>query len=72
MQDPAVTAYFQEPAGRKEMVDLAAAVIAMVQGRDYPTRSDYAHPKMAAVVATLERAGAIAREQAAAKPGRPN
>ncbi len=37
--------YF-EPAAGRDLLDKAALIVALVQGRESATRTDYAHPKV--------------------------
>lgn len=45
-----------EDSKRDEMLDRAALIVALVQGRESATRTDYAHPKIKDIVAILKEA----------------
>lgn len=47
-----------EGSKRDEMLDRAALIVALVQGRESATRTDYAHPKIKDIVAILKQAAA--------------
>ena len=53
--------YF-EPAPGRDLVDKAALIVALVQGRESATRTDYAHPKMHEIQRILEE---VAKRQTA-------
>lgn len=61
----AMDKYF-EPSPDRAMIDRAALIVALVQGRESATRTDYAHPKLGEIVKVLkdavsEAAGASAK-----------
>lgn len=45
-----------EGSKRDETLDRAALIVALVQGRESPTRTDYAHPRIKDIVAILKEA----------------
>lgn len=47
-----------EGSKRDETLDRAALIIALVQGRESPTRTDYAHPRIKDIIAILNEAAA--------------
>jgi hypothetical protein len=51
--DTTVKDYFK-PDARRELIDRAALIVALVEGRDSATRTDYAHPKLSAIVEILK------------------
>lgn len=51
----AVEDYFS-PAPERQQLDRAALIVALVQGRDSATRTDYAHPKIKDIVRVLDEA----------------
>ena len=51
----AVEDYFGASPDRAQ-IDRAAMIVAMVQGRDSPTRTDYAHPRLKDIVRILDEA----------------
>lgn len=51
----AVEDYFGAPAN-KAQTDRAALIVALVQGRESATRTDYAHPKLKEIVRLLDEA----------------
>ena len=53
MADPAVEDYFAAPANQR-LLDTAALIVALVNGRESATRTDYAHPKLREIVRLLE------------------
>jgi hypothetical protein len=52
----AVEDYFSPPANQAQ-IDRAALIVALVQGRESASRTDYAHPRLKDIVAILEEAG---------------
>ena len=52
----AVEEYFGA-APDQAQTDRAALIVAMVQGRESATRTDYAHPRLKDIVRVLEEAG---------------
>jgi hypothetical protein len=42
------------PDARRELIDRAALIVALVEGRENATRTDYAHPKLSAIVEILK------------------
>jgi hypothetical protein len=62
--DTTVKDYFK-PDARRELIDRAALIVALVDGRESATRTDYAHPKLSAIVEVLKSCSEAA---AAAKP----
>ena len=53
----AVEDYFS-PAPKSGQIDRAALIVALVQGRESATRTDYAHPKINEIVRLLDEAAA--------------
>jgi len=53
MADQSVEDYFKPPANQK-LIDKAALIVALVNGRESATRTDYAHPKLKEIVKLLE------------------
>ncbi len=51
----AVEDYFS-PAPNKAQLDRAALIVALVQGRESATRTDYAHPRINDIVRVLDEA----------------
>lgn len=45
-----------EGTPRDLMLERAALIVALVQGRESPTRTDYAHPRIKDVIAVLKEA----------------
>lgn len=58
-----------EGSQRDEMLDRAALIVALVQGRESATRTDYMHPRIKDVVAILKEIAAAAPGDGAGKPG---
>ncbi len=52
---PTVEDYFAPPPNQAQ-TDRAALIVALVQGRDSATRTDYAHPRLKDIVRILEEA----------------
>ena len=67
--DTTVKDYFK-PDARRELIDRAAHIVALVEGRDAATRTDYAHPKLSAIVEVLKSC-ADAGQQAQSGPPTP-
>lgn len=53
MADKSVEDYFKPPANQK-LIDKAALIVALVNGRESATRTDYAHPRIKDIVKLLE------------------
>jgi hypothetical protein len=52
---PSVEDYFGAAPDRAQ-IDRAALIVALVQGRESATRTDYAHPRLNDIVRILEEA----------------
>lgn len=54
-QKSEVEDYFSAPPNKAQL-DRAALIVALVQGRESATRTDYAHPKIHEIVRILDQA----------------
>ncbi len=52
----AVEDYFGPPPNQAQ-IDRAALIVALVQGRESASRTDYAHPRLKDIVRILDEAG---------------
>jgi hypothetical protein len=52
----AVEDYFSPPPNQAQ-IDRAALIVALMQGRESASRTDYAHPRLKDIVAILDEAG---------------
>ena len=53
MADPNVEAYFGAPANQR-LLEKAALIVALVNGRESATKTDFAHPRIHDIVRLLE------------------
>ena len=56
MPGKSVEEYFGASPDRA-LIDRAARIVALVQGRETATRTDYAHPRLREIISLIEGAG---------------
>ena len=55
-EETSTVADYFAPSPNRAQVDRAALIVALVQGRESATRTDYAHPRIQDIVRILDQA----------------